>query len=98
MLYHGIANQPSHAYFSLYWSLCFLAFRTLNFENFRQRFRETVQARVTIFDKQVDNNVFYRGIANRSSPAYSSLYLYGFLSFFLLFILCICTCYTKQFT
>ena len=30
---------------------------------------------------QVDNDVMYRGIANKPSPAYSSLYLSNFLSF-----------------
>ena len=30
---------------------------------------------------QVDNDVFYRWIANQPSPAYSSLYLSNFLSF-----------------
>ena len=36
ILYRGIANQPSHAYSSLYLSN-FLSFHTLNDENFRQR-------------------------------------------------------------
>ena len=36
-LYHGIANQPSPAYSSLYLSN-FLSFHTLNDEIFRQRF------------------------------------------------------------
>ena len=36
VLYCGIANQPSHAYSSLYLSH-FLSFRTLNNEMFRQR-------------------------------------------------------------
>ena len=44
-------------------------------------FCETMQARVVIFGKQVDNDVLYRGIANQPSPAYSSLYLSNFLSF-----------------
>ena len=35
--YHGIANQPSSAYSSLYLSN-FLSFHTLNYEIFRQRF------------------------------------------------------------
>ena len=35
VLYCGIANQPSHAYFSLYLSN-FLSFHTLNNEIFRQ--------------------------------------------------------------
>ena len=37
VLYRGIANQPSPAYFSLYLSH-FLSFHTLNDEIFRQRF------------------------------------------------------------
>ena len=37
VLYRGIANQPSPAYFSLYLSN-FLSFHTLNDEIFRQRF------------------------------------------------------------
>ena len=37
VLYHGIANQPSHAYSSLYLS-DFLSFHTLNNESFCQRF------------------------------------------------------------
>ena len=42
---------------------------------------ETVQARVIIFGKQVDNDILYPGIANQPSYAYSSLYLFNFLSF-----------------
>ena len=37
VLYHGIENQSSPAYFSLYLSN-FLSFHTLNDEIFRQRF------------------------------------------------------------
>ena len=37
---------------------------------FVKDFCETVQARVVIFGEQVDNDVLYRGIANRPSPAY----------------------------
>ena len=37
VLYHGIANQPSPVYSSLYLSN-FLSFHTLNDEIFRQRF------------------------------------------------------------
>ena len=37
VLYHGIANQPSSAYSSLYLS-DYLSFLTLNDEIFRQRF------------------------------------------------------------
>ena len=40
-----------------------------------------MQARVVIFDKQVDNDVLYRGIANQPSPTFSSLYLSDVLSF-----------------
>ena len=39
-----------------------------------------LQARVFIFGMQVDNDVLYGGIANQPSPAYSSLYLFIFLS------------------
>ena len=55
--------------------LIFLSFHTLNDEIFVKDFSETVQARVFIFGKQVDNDVLYRGIANQPTPAYSSLYL-----------------------
>ena len=48
---------------------------------FVKDFCDTVQARVVIFGEQVDNDVFYSGIANQPSPAYSSLYLSNFLSF-----------------
>ena len=48
---------------------------------FVKDFCETVQARVVIFGKQVDNDVLHCGIANQPSPAYSSLYLSNFLSF-----------------
>ena len=48
---------------------------------FVKDFCETMQARVVIFGEQVDYDVLYRGIANQSSPAYSSLYLPNFLSF-----------------
>ena len=51
----------------------------LNF--FVKDFCETMQARVVIFGKQVDNDVLYCGIANQPFPAYSSLYLSNFLSF-----------------
>ena len=44
-------------------------------------FCEIVQARVIIYGMQVDNDVFYHGIANQPSPAYSSLYLSNFLPF-----------------
>ena len=41
-----------------------------------------MQARVVVFGKQVDNDVLYGGIADQPSLAYSSLYLYDFLSLF----------------
>ena len=82
VLYHGIANQPSPAYSSLYLS-DFLSFHTLNEEIFVKDFSETVQARVFIFGMQVDNEVLYRGIANQPTPAYSSLYLSIFLSLYI---------------
>ena len=82
VLYRGIANQPSPAYSSLY-SSDFLSFHTLNDEIFVKDFSETVQARVVIFGKQVDNDVLYRGIVNQPSPAYSSLYLSFFLSLYI---------------
>ena len=37
VLYHGIVNQPSHSFSSLYLS-DFLSFETLNNDVFRQRF------------------------------------------------------------
>ena len=46
-----------------------------------KNFCKTVQARVVIFDKQVDDDMLYRGIANKPSPAYSSRYLSHFISF-----------------
>ena len=84
VLYRGIANQPSPAYFSLYLS-DFLSFHTLNDEIFVKDFCETVQARVFIFGMQVDNDVpvLYHGIASQPTPAYSSLYLSIFLSLYI---------------
>ena len=81
VLYHGIANQPSPAYSSLYLS-DFLSFHTLNDEIFVKDFCETVQARVFIFGMQVDNEVLYRGIAIQPT-AYSSLYLSIFFSLYI---------------
>ena len=43
---------------------------------------KTMQARVVIFGKQVDNDILYSGIANQPSYVYSSLYLCDFLSIF----------------
>ena len=51
---------------------------------FVKDFYKTVQARVVILSMQVYNDVLYRGIANQPSPAYSSLYLSYFLSFYTL--------------
>ena len=51
---------------------------------FVKDFFETVQARVIIFDMQFDNDVLYRGITNKPSPFYSSLYLSDFLSIHIL--------------
>ena len=82
VLYRGIANQPSPSYSSLYLS-DFLSFHTLNDDIFVKDFSEIVQARVFIFGMQVDNDVLYRGIANQSSPNYSSLYLSIFLSLYI---------------
>ena len=46
---------------------------------FVKNFCEIAQAGEVIFGKQVDNDVFYRGIANQPPHAYSSLYLFNFL-------------------
>ena len=46
VLFHGIANQPSPAYSSLYLS-DFLSFHSLNDEIFVKDFSEIVQARVS---------------------------------------------------
>ena len=51
---------------------------------FVQDFCETMQARVFIFGMQVDNDVLYCWIVNQPSPAYSSLNLSDFLSFYTL--------------
>ena len=82
VLYHGIANQPSPAYSSLYLSN-FLSFHTLNDEIFVKDFSEIEQARVFIFGMQVEYHVLYRGIVNQPSPAYSSLYLSILLSIYI---------------
>ena len=59
---------------------------------FIKDFYKILKARVVIFGMQVDSDVLYRGIANRPSHAYSSLYLSGFL----LSILCIMTFLSKM--
>ena len=82
VLYRGIVNQPSPAYYSLYLS-DFLSFHTSNDEIFVKDFCETVQARVVIFGMQVDNDVLYRGIANQPFPACSSVYVSIFLSLYI---------------
>ena len=69
-LYNGIANQPSHAYSSLYLSH-FLSFHNLNNGIFVKDFCEILQAGVVIYGKQVDNDVLYCWIVNQHS-AYSS--------------------------
>ena len=57
VLYRGIANQPSPAYFSLYLS-DFLSFHTLSDEIFIKDFCETVQARVFIFYSSLYLSIF----------------------------------------
>ena len=52
-------------------------------------FCKIMQAGVVIFGKQVDNDVLYLGIANQPC-AYSSLYLFNFLSFHTLIDECFC--------
>ena len=47
---------------------------------FRQNFSTALQARTVIFGIQIDDDMSYCGIANQTSPAYSSLYLSNFLS------------------
>ena len=71
----------SHLLYSSLYLSDFLPFHTLNYEIFRQDFCETMQARVVIFDMQVDNDVLYCGIANPPFVSYSSLYFSDFLSF-----------------
>ena len=78
-LYHGIENQSSATYSSLYLSN-FLSFHTL-MKFFVKDFSTTMQDRMLILGMQVDDDLLYRGIENQSSPAYSSLYLSNFLSF-----------------
>ena len=51
---------------------------------FVKDFCETVQARVVIFGMQVDDDVLFCGIAKQPFPAYSSLYLSNFPSFYTL--------------
>ena len=48
---------------------------------FVKNFCQAGQARVVIFDMQVDNDVFNCEIANQPSHAYSSHYVSDFLSF-----------------
>ena len=50
---------------------------------FVKDFCETMQARVVIFGKQVDNNVLYRGIVNQHSHAYFSVFdRFSFFQYF----------------
>ena len=48
---------------------------------FVKDFCETMQARVVLSGMQVENDVLSHGIANQPSHAYSSLYMFNFLSF-----------------
>ena len=82
LLYRGIENQSSPAYLSLYLSNI-LSFHTL-MKFFVKDFSTTMQGRMFIFGIQVDDYLLYRGIENQSSPAYSSVYLSNFLSFYTL--------------
>ena len=45
-------------------------------------FSTTMQARMLIFGMHVDGDLLYRGIEDQSFPAYSSLYLSNFISFY----------------
>ena len=81
VLYRRIANQPSPAYSSLYFS-DFLSFH-LNDEIFVKDFSETVQARVFIFGMQVDK--MYCTVGLQTSLLLlilPSIYLFFFLSTF----------------
>ena len=46
---------------------------------FLKDFSTTMQGRILIFGMQVDDDLLYRGVGNKLSPAYSSLYLSKFL-------------------
>ena len=59
-LYHGIANQPSRAYSSLYISN-FLSFHTLNNRISVKDFCEIVQAGVGIFGKGYSIKTYHPG-------------------------------------
>ena len=78
----GLRTSLLLLFFSVYVRFSFFPY-TLNDEIFVKDSSETVQARVVIFDMQVDNDVWYRGIANQPSPAYFSLYLSIFLSLYI---------------
>ena len=75
----GIENQISPAYFSLYLSN-FLSLYTLRVKFFVKDFSIIMQAKMVIFDMQVDKDLLYLGTENQSSPAYSSMYLSNFPS------------------
>ena len=51
---------------------------------FIKDFCKSVQARVVILGKQVNNDALCRGIANQPSHVYSALYLSDFLSFYII--------------
>ena len=68
LLYHVIGNQPSPF---LYLSN-FLSIHTLKNDIFIKDFSITMHTRMLIFGMQIDDNLFYHGIENHPSPAYSS--------------------------
>ena len=75
-------NESFRQRYSFLYLSNFLPFHILNNYIFVTDCCKTVQAKVVIFGKQVDNDVLYRGIAIQPSHAYSSLYLSNFLSIF----------------
>ena len=74
-------NQSSAAAYSSLHMSNFLSLPTMGNKFFAKDLCETVQARVIIFDRQIDHGVLYFGIANLASAAYSSLVFFRF-SFF----------------
>ena len=76
----GIENQASPAYSSLYLSN-FLSFYTLRVKFFVKDSSIIMQAKMVIFDMQVDKDYLSRWAKNQSSSVYSSMYLSNFLSF-----------------
>ena len=47
---------------------------------FVKDFSTNMQGKMLIFGMQVDDDLLYRGVGNQSSPTYSSLHLFNFLS------------------